>query len=503
MSKSKHDRMTNLSSMHKRATARLGLVRGFVLAGLLSIAMMTVMAGSAFATDLAIHVINLGSGSFEKGDAVLLESQGQYLLIDTGTEATKNVVINYLKEQGVSHMAVYISHFHTDHYGALRSLDNAGINVDAIYVGPRSIVADAVELGRAGGLSGDQLSKLEDTLNFYDSMPAKVAKGIYGDAWVPVYAGHTFTVGAATVETLGTPSFNLNQFSDDVPSKTAILTETKSEHYLNNMSLCTRISVNSGGKTIRYLTCGDAEKDEENWLISNHSVNAEILKMNHHGTDSSNTLAFLKSVGAKYAIANHNAIPKEISRQNSIYKNFKYKFRESANTAKKNLYGMIRTQIPMLNAEKLGAEVYRTEFNGGVVFRVQDGNINVTTENGFVKKGGKWYLKWGGKIVKPNKQGLIVGFNGAGTAFKAEKNGALKKDVYKYKYKGQTYFFISNGPHDTPFTNPAKYEKDFSGFHKWKGKKYYVMPFSTHVAQKPVYIDGKLFYRPGKIKGVK
>lgn len=46
---------------------------------------------------LTIHAIDLQENV--KGDAVLLESQGEYLLMDTGESDPKDTVIHYLKSQ--------------------------------------------------------------------------------------------------------------------------------------------------------------------------------------------------------------------------------------------------------------------------------------------------------------------------------------------------------------------------------------------------------------------
>lgn len=55
------------------------------------------------------------------GDAILLEQNGNYLLMDTGTSKDINdVLINFLKSKEINHFDIYISHYHHDHYGKQR-----------------------------------------------------------------------------------------------------------------------------------------------------------------------------------------------------------------------------------------------------------------------------------------------------------------------------------------------------------------------------------------------
>ena len=83
-----------------------------------SLFIKTVQAGtvSAKAAEpyMKITVIDYGSGSSVYGDATLLESGGQYLLIDTGARDPNNTVIKYLKKKGIRNLSLYISHFHSE-----------------------------------------------------------------------------------------------------------------------------------------------------------------------------------------------------------------------------------------------------------------------------------------------------------------------------------------------------------------------------------------------------
>ena len=426
----------------------------------------------AASADMTIDVIDLKSNSI-KGDAILIQSQGEYLLIDTGDSDSRDVVVNYLKDKGVKNLDVYITHFHSDHFGELNDISE-NFTIDNLYVPQASVTGNAVSAAESQIGTGITESEYNSTKSSYDKfygdvgIKVKSSKGKYCNNFTEVSAGHTFTVGAATVTTLGTPSFSFDDFENDSTNDPG-LTETKMEHYLNNMSLCTRITVPSGGKTISYLTCGDAEVEEEKWLMSQgFDLKSDIWKMNHHGVDTSNSAKFCKAVKAKHAVADHYVLASEITRQNKIYKKCKINMKETATTAKKTLYGLIRTRIPMERAEKYG-EVYRTEFNGDVIFSVSNGKITQSSNSGFRKSGGKWYLYWNNKVVKPNSKGYITGYNG--TIFKAAKSGELKKGMYKYK--GKVWYCF--GAHNDSVVG--------KGWIKYKGKKYYSPEYFPYLAQ--------------------
>ena len=70
-----------------------------------------------------ITVIDYGSST--SGDAVLLESNGKYLLMDTGgPEGTISdngaAIIQYLKSKSINKFDVYISHYDPDHHYYLK-----------------------------------------------------------------------------------------------------------------------------------------------------------------------------------------------------------------------------------------------------------------------------------------------------------------------------------------------------------------------------------------------
>ncbi len=436
---------------------------------------ITTLPARAEGSELKIHFIDLKSSSV-KGDAVLLESRGEYLLVDTGDKDESNTVVNYLKALGVTRLDVFVSHFHSDHFGELDDI-SGNFNIRNLYVGEQWIIKRAVDQGDA--VTDKEYSSVKASMEkFYGEVGIKVKsnKGKYCQNFVEVKPGSAYGFGACRLDILPLPDFNLTDFTNDSSSDPG-LTETRMEHYINNMSLAFKLTTQSGDKTIYYLSCGDAEVEEEKFLIDRGvDLKADIWKMNHHGTDTSNSAEFIKAVAPAHSVANHYVIEKEITRQNKIYKKCKVKLTETAETAKKTLYGLIRTRTTMETAEKYG-EVYRTEFNGNVIFTVSEGSILQESESGFRMQDGKWYLYWNGQVVLPNSKGFITGFNGS--LFKADKTGALKKGMFYYNKKR----YYCYGSHNCATIG--------AGWIKYKGKKYYNPEYFPYLAMGWKKIDGK------------
>jgi len=68
---------------------------------------------------------------------------------------------------------------------------------------------------------------------------------------------------------------------------------------LNNSSLVTKLRFGN----VSVLLAGDIEKEAEGWMLRKaYPLRADILKIPHHGSSSSSSLAFLDRVKPTYAI---------------------------------------------------------------------------------------------------------------------------------------------------------------------------------------------------------
>ena len=84
-----------------------------------------------------IHFIKQSAKTSYPGDAILLESNNHYAMIDTGYKSTDDnkFVYNYLKSIGVKELDfILITHNHSDHIGGAEYLIKSDINIDKFYI---------------------------------------------------------------------------------------------------------------------------------------------------------------------------------------------------------------------------------------------------------------------------------------------------------------------------------------------------------------------------------
>ncbi len=237
------------------------------------------------APDLRITCIYAGDDS--DGDAMLLQSQGYNLLMDTGN-VTAAHVIPKLKEMKIQNLDIYLSHWHDDHYGQIcRILNDDYFTVQKIYL-PASEGFEAL-------YKVDEYSGMPWWKDFQRHWNARLhilevieAKGI---ETVTLSQGSTFPIGSSSAEVI---------FQNMYPDRND--SEATTGTYVNNTSLVTMVTTPGG---IRYLAPADIEKEsEEKLLESGIDVKCNIFKMCHHGASTSNTEEFLEAVSPDYAFYN-------------------------------------------------------------------------------------------------------------------------------------------------------------------------------------------------------
>ncbi|MDD2235188.1 MAG: ComEC/Rec2 family competence protein [Desulfitobacteriaceae bacterium] len=207
-------------------------------------------ASSTVNGTLQVHYIDVG-----QADSILLKaSDGTAVLIDAGNNPDGPDVVNYLKSQQVKELAAVIAtHPHEDHIGGLDTIIK-NFPVKAVYMPNASSTTKTFE-------------------EFISAVKASGAKRIQAKAGVSL----------------------------DVPGLTGRFLAPNGSGYedLNNYSAVLRLTC---GK-ITFLFTGDAEDiSEKEMLSSGQDLKANVLKVGHHGSDTSTTNSFLKAVSPQYAI---------------------------------------------------------------------------------------------------------------------------------------------------------------------------------------------------------
>lgn len=243
---------------------------------------------------LHVHVIDVG-----KADAILLESPDANVLVDCGTAEAAEDVLRYLAARGIDRLdAVWISHPDDDHCGGLPAV-------------LQTVPADAVVESPVG-------ESISGMTALPQAVPLRRAA-----------VGERYAYGAMTFEVLGP----LQDYAES-----------------NNDSTVFRLQYD--GFTM--LFCGDMEAQAERDLLEDGAaLRADVLKVAHHGSDTSTSAALLEAVQPRYAVIS-SGVDRSMLPRNTVL--------QRLHTA--------------------GAEIFRTDTDGAVVFSAADGKISVITENG-------------------------------------------------------------------------------------------------------------------------
>lgn len=246
----------------------------------------------ASAEELIIHYLDVG-----QADAAILQCGDEVMMIDGGESSDSSLIYSYLtKTLGITHIDYMIAtHPHADHIGGLSGALNA-CSVGAVYSPVTSY-------------DSKQFSSL-----------VKYTQKQGRDLTVPEVGG-SFTFGDVQVQFLS-------------PSQTY--------SNINDCSIVVRIT--HGSNT--FLFAGDAEWDaEHDMLASGYDLSATVLKVGHHGGDTSTSYVFLREVMPKYAVIS---------------------------CGESNSYGH-PTEAVLSRLRDAGTQVFRTDLQGNIVC-VSDGN---------------------------------------------------------------------------------------------------------------------------------
>ena len=313
---------------------------------------------------MKITVIDYGGGYSVYGDATLLESGGEYLLIDTGSRDSNNTVIKYLKKKGVRNLSLYISHYHEDHcYYAANIINDSWFRLKKVYLanpdGVRRYVTSWNQSHRK-----KLFYECKRSLDNYNRILMAACR-----KKIPVKGlrkGDRFSIGSVTANVL----WDRNQR----PVEAFDPYDKNGTGYMNNSSLVTKFTFWKRS----FLTAGDIEcSTERDLLASGVDLSADIFKLNHHGIWSSNTDAFLRAVNPCY-----------------VY----YSYKKPGLDSEYRKFGSARDVAVTLKKLAPRYNILGNRYNGTITYKVQFNTIYVSAERHIRKKSIRVRNDWNGKI---------------------------------------------------------------------------------------------------------
>ncbi|MGM9601000.1 MAG: MBL fold metallo-hydrolase [Faecousia sp.] len=245
-----------------------------------------------------VHYIDV-----EQGDCSLIICDNHAMLIDGGEASESSKVYAYLKAHEVSHLDYIVAtHAHSDHIGGL-----------------------------SGALNFATVGTAYCPVTSYDSKTFDSFAKYLGKQGVAItlpVAGEIFELGSASVQILG-PQKNY-----DDPNDTSIVLKV------------------TYGET-SFIFTGDAERTSEaDMLEAGYDLGATVLKVGHHGSNTSTSYPFLREVMPEYAVIQ---------------------------VGKDNSYGH-PTEDTLSRLRDAGVKVYRNDLQGTIVCTSDGKTVEFVTD---------------------------------------------------------------------------------------------------------------------------
>ena len=244
-------------------------------------------------SDFEITMLNVGQGL-----SILIKANDNYMIYDGGGRDSSSYVVSYLKRHGIKKLsAMFVSHYDEDHIAGL--------------VG----VLNTTEVSNV--ICPDREANTEIYQSFINKLNQNGAKIIHP------YRGDKFTLGKAEIIVLNPVDYMM--------------------YDENNSSIAVRILYDD----FACILTGDCEHVAEwDMIDSGYELSAQLLVVGHHGSDSSSSDEFVKSVSPKYAYISCG-----------IDNSYGHPAQRTLDTLKQN-----------------NVEIFRSDLQGEVTCYVKDGN---------------------------------------------------------------------------------------------------------------------------------
>lgn len=252
----------------------------------------------------SVHFIDVG-----QGDATLIRTGEGDILIDGGETAEGTSLVHYLKKVGVTRLELVVAtHPHSDHIGGLTQ------------------VIEEIEVGQV------LLPEIPDKL---------------------IPTTRSFSDMLKAIDSTNTSLFIIedNSIYDFGETQLIFMTALEKPEDLNNLSAVVKMTVGD----ISFMFTGDCEKIAEQSLVdSGRDITADVLSIGHHGSNTSTSKAFLKTVNPSIGVISCGI---------------------------DNSYGHPHREV-VERLKKAEVKIYRTDRSGTVIVETDGKDLAVITETG-------------------------------------------------------------------------------------------------------------------------
>jgi competence protein ComEC len=226
----------------------------YILAALLLLAGLSGCVTKTTTTTPDTNTLTVRYLDVGQGDSEILQCGGKTMLIDAGTNDSTNTLIQDIKNLGIKRFDIVVAtHPHEDHIGGMDAVIKQ-FDIGTVYM-PDVTTTTATFAALLKEIKNKNLTALHPT------------------------PGTVFNLGTAQCTVLAP---NSPKYED-----------------MNNYSIVIRVVLGSNS----FLFTGDAgTPSEAEMLAKGYNVQADVLKVGHHGSDTASSPAFLAAVKPKYAV---------------------------------------------------------------------------------------------------------------------------------------------------------------------------------------------------------